>query len=71
MSNTETALAARLADAAADLAEVGAEHARCLGCRCFRGPVEDTLALLDRVSPAEPMAAYLRKQLASPVQEHG
>jgi hypothetical protein len=71
VSGAGKALAARLAEAAGDLAEVGAEHERCLGCRCFRGPVEETLLLLDGVSPAEPMALYLRKLLASPVQGHG
>jgi hypothetical protein len=65
------ALVARLAGAAADLAEVGAEYSRCLGCQCYRRPVEEALSLLDEVSSEEPIAAYLVKLLASPVEEHG
>jgi hypothetical protein len=61
----------RLLEAAADLAEVGAEHSRCLSCRCFRQPMQQALAMLDQDEPGAPIAAYLRKLLASPVQEHG
>jgi hypothetical protein len=60
-----------LLGAAAELAEVGAGHSRCLSCRCFRQPTQQALAMLDQDDPGAPIAAYLRKLLASPVQEHG
>lgn len=61
----------RLVNAAADLAEVGAEHAQCRTCQCYRRPVEEALSILEQASPDEPIAAYLRKVLASPGLEHG
>ena len=36
----------RLVDAAADLAEVGAEHAQCRTCQCYRRPAEEALSIL-------------------------
>lgn len=61
----------RLVSAAAELAEVGAEHAKCRTCRCYRRPVEEALSILEQASPGEPIASYLRKILASPGLEHG
>ena len=57
--------------AAAELAEVGAEHAQCRTCQCYRRPAEEALSILGRASPDEPIASYLRKILASPGLEHG
>ena len=34
-------------------------------------PVEEALSILEQASPDEPIAAYLRKILASPGLEHG
>jgi hypothetical protein len=64
-------LVRRLVDAAAELAEVGAEHAQCRTCRCYRRPAEEALSILARASPDEPIASYLRKILVSPGLEHG
>ena len=61
----------RLVNAAVQLAEVGAEHSRCRMCQCYRRPTEEALSMLGHVSPDEPIAAYLRKILASPGLEHG
>ena len=60
-----------LVSAAAELAEVGAEHAQCRTCQCYRRPAEEALSILGRASPDEPIASYLRKILASPGLEHG